>query len=90
MSAREWLFQWDDAPLHSAKAIKKLVAHKFSQMIGNTLLFTEPDPNELLLIPKDQKPACRQIHHLGQLNRPWEGVVRTPKKDNFTKGFQRW
>jgi [histone H3]-lysine36 N-dimethyltransferase SETMAR len=90
LRAGEWYFHWDNAPSHSAKAVKDFLAQKYIQMIDHPPYSPDLAPADFFLFPKIKNELAGISISQESFKRAWEGVVRTLKKEDFSKAFQRW
>jgi histone-lysine N-methyltransferase SETMAR len=86
----EWMFHWDNAPVHTAQKVQQFLAKKNIQVIPHPPYSPDLAPADYFLFPTLKRELAGQTLSLDEFKTKWEGVVRTLTKDDFARAFERW
>jgi histone-lysine N-methyltransferase SETMAR len=88
----DWMFHWDNAPVHTAQKVQQFLAKKKIQVIHHHHPPYSPDlaPADYFLFPRLKRELVGQMLSLDEFKTKWEGVIRTLSKDDFARAFERW
>ena len=90
MSAGEWFFHWDNAPVHTAMDVQEFLAGKGVKLIEHPPYSPDLAPADYFLFPKLKSGLEGLRLNQDTFKKEWEGVVRSVSKDDFTAAFNKW
>jgi hypothetical protein len=72
----EWMFHWDNAPVHTAEKVQRFWAKKKVQVISHPSYSPDLAPADYFLLPTLKRELAGLSMTLGMFKNKWEGVVR--------------
>ena len=90
MSAGEWFFHWDNAPVHTATDVQEFLGKKGIKMIEHPPYSPDLAPADYFLFPKLKSALEGRRLTQDTFKKEWEGVIRSVSKDDFSAAFNKW
>jgi histone-lysine N-methyltransferase SETMAR len=86
----EWMFHWDNAPVHTAEKVQRFLAKKQIQVIPHPPYSPDLAPADYFLFPTLKRELAGLSMTLDEFKTKWEGVIRTLTEEDFARAFARW
>lgn len=90
MVERGFQFHWDNAPVHTAVAVKNWFAAHSIPLLEHPPYSPDLAPADFFLFPKVKEMLAGHTLTAGGVKTAWEGVTRTIAKEDYATAFRRW
>lgn len=90
VAQKDWLLHWDNAPVHTATAVKDFLAKKDIAVLEHPPYSPDLAPADFFLFPKIKEELAGRTLTRATFLTEWSGVVSTIAKDDFAAAFRRW
>ncbi len=86
----EWFLHWDNARVHSAKAVQEYLTKRGVKVIEHPPYSPDLAPADFFLFPMLKKELAGITLAPGDLRKEWGRLLKTTPKEDFAKAFVRW
>jgi histone-lysine N-methyltransferase SETMAR len=90
MVEQEWWFHWDNAPVHTAAAVKNWFAAHGVQRLEHSPYSPDLAPADYFLFRRVKEELAGLSLDASSLKKIWEGVIRSITAEEFATAFRRW
>ncbi len=89
-ASQEWFLHWDNAPVHTAAAVKQFIADRAIKTIAHPPYSPDLAPADFFLFPKVKSELASKTLTAETFTRSWERAVQRLCKDDFRAAFDKW
>ena len=89
-ASQEWFLHWDNAPVHTAAAVKQFIADRAIKTIAHPPYSPDLAPADFFLFPKVKSELAGKTLTAETFRTSWERAVRRLCKDDFAAAFDKW
>ena len=86
----EWFFHWDNAPVHTAAAVRNWLAARDIQVLPHPPYSPDLAPADFFFFTKMKEQLSGRTLTPESFKTAWEGVARTIAAEEFAAAFRRW
>jgi histone-lysine N-methyltransferase SETMAR len=86
----EWFLHWDNARVHSAKAVQEYLTKRGVKVIEHPPYSPDLAPADFFLFPTLKKELAGITLAPGDFRKEWGRLLKTIPKEDFAKAFVRW
>jgi [histone H3]-lysine36 N-dimethyltransferase SETMAR len=86
----EWFLHWDNARVHSAKAVQDYLTKRGVKVIEHPPYSPDLAPADFFLFPTLKKELAGITLAPGDFRKEWGRLLKTIPKEDFAKAFVRW
>jgi histone-lysine N-methyltransferase SETMAR len=90
MVAGDWMFHWDDAPVHTAAKVTDWMAARDMKLIEHQPYSPDLDPADFFSFPMVKRELAGLTLTQDTFKEEWEGAVGSITMADFAEPFQRW
>jgi histone-lysine N-methyltransferase SETMAR len=90
MVAGDWLFHWDNAPVHTATKVTERLAARDIKLIEHPPYSLDLAPADYFLFPRIKRQLAGLTLTQDSFKKEWEGAVRSITAAEFAEAFWRW
>jgi histone-lysine N-methyltransferase SETMAR len=88
--ARDWLFHWDNAPVHTAAKVTDWLVARAIKLIEHPPYSPDLAPADYFLFPRVKRELAGLTLTQDTFKKLWEGAVRSITAADFAEAFRRW
>jgi histone-lysine N-methyltransferase SETMAR len=90
MVAGDWLFHWDNAPVHTATKVTDWLAARDIKLIEHPPYLPDLAPADYFLFPRVKRELAGLTLTQDSFKKEWWGAVRIITAADFAEAFRRW
>jgi histone-lysine N-methyltransferase SETMAR len=90
MVTGDWLFHWDNAPVHTAAKVTDFMAARGIKLIEHPPYSPDLAPADYFLFPRVKKELAGLTMTQDTFKKSWEGAVKSLAAADFAEAFRRW
>lgn len=89
-SSGNWLFHWDNCPVHKSKSVADFLAEKQFKIVPHPPYSPDLAPADFFLFPKVKSALAGKTLTADGVKTAWEGVTRSITAADYADAFQKW
>ena len=86
----EFVFHWDNAPVHTAVTVREFLEKKSLELLEHPPYSPDLAPADYFLFPKLKGKLAGTFMDAESFKKNWDGVTSTMTRDEYAQAFQKW